>query len=184
MKKIPAKYSRCGIKVKCTKCAFLITDVCKLTKKGVGSCEHKEKHKYIFIVHVPGTQKGKLTRLSQSDNFNDVLEEQISFKAELKNRGFHKAEVVVQTLEITLALLMKEFLNYVSGNGTHVHLTKKLSPDHVANYKSVFLRFCEAIKKKGYNPEIIDVKNINDDIVEIFHFHIETPKVDVKFGRC
>ncbi len=52
MKKVPAKYSRCGIKVKCLKCGFLVTDVCKSTNKGIGSCEHKERHKYIFIVQL------------------------------------------------------------------------------------------------------------------------------------
>lgn len=177
MKKVPAKYSRCGIKVKCLKCAFLIKDVCKLNKKSVKSCEHKEQHRYIFIVHVPGTEKGRLTRLAKADNFNDVLAEQINYKEELKRQGYHKAEVKVQSLDTTVATLMKEFLNYISGNGTHVHLNKKLSNSHVANYKMVFLRFCEAIKKKGYNPEIFDVKNLNDDIVEIFHFHVEAMRL-------
>jgi integrase len=177
MKKIPAKYSRCGIKVKCFKCAFLIKDVCKLNKKGIGSCEHKEKHRYIFIVHVPGTQNTRLTRIAKADNFDDVLLEQISFKAELKNQGYHKAEVKIKNLDTTLAGLMKEYLNYISGNGTHAHLNKKLDSGHVGTYKMVFLRFCEAIKKKGFNPEIFDVKNINDDIVEIFHFHVEAMKL-------
>lgn len=177
MKKVPAKYSRCGIKVKCLKCAFLIKDVCKLNKKGIGTCEHKEKHKYIFLVHVPGTKKTRLTKLAKADNFNDALLEQISYREELKNQGYHKAEIKVQTLDTTIAALMKEYLNYISGNGTHAHLSKKLDSGHVGTYKMVFLRFCDAIKKKGFNPEIFEVKNLNDDIVEIFHFHVEAMKL-------
>jgi integrase len=177
MKKIPAKYSRCGIKIKCLKCAFLVKDICKLNKKGIGSCEHKEKHRYIFLVHVPGTKKTRLTRLAKSENFNDVLLELLGFKEELKNQGYHKAEVKIKTVETTLAVLMKEYLNYISGNGSHAHLNKKLDSGHVGTYKMVFLRFCEAIKKKGFNPEIFDVKNLNDDIVEIFHFHVEAMKL-------
>lgn len=177
MKKIPAKYSRCGIKVKCLKCAFLIKDVCKLNKKGIGTCEHKEKHKYIFLVHVPGTKKTRLTKLAKADNFNDALLEQISYREELKSQGYHKAEIKVQILDTTIAGLMKEYLNYISGNGTHAHLSKKLDSGHVGTYKMVFLRFCDAIKKKGFNPEIFEVKNLNDDIVEIFHFYVEAMKL-------
>jgi integrase len=173
MKKIPAKYSRCGIKVKCTKCAFLIKDICKLNHKGVNTCEYKDKHKYIFIVHVPGTKKGKLTKLAKAENFEDALIEQISFKAELKRQGYHKAEIKIKTVTTTISELMKDFLNYISGNGTHAHLNKKLDDAHIATYKMVFLRFCDAIKKKGYNPEIFDIKDLNDDIVEIFHFYVE-----------
>lgn len=177
MKKVPAKYSRCGIKVKCLKCGFLVTDVCKSSKKGIGSCEHKDRHKYIFIVHVPGTQKSKLTRIAKSDNFEDALAEHFAFKEELKIQGYQKPEVKLVVLETTLASLMKEYLNYVSGNGTHVHLNKKLSSGHVSGYKLAFLRFCEAIKKKGYNPEIFDITKLNDDIVEIFHYHVEALKL-------
>lgn len=177
MKKIPAKFSKCGIKVKCMKCTFLISDTCKLNKKGIDSCEHKKSHRYIFIVHVPGTRNTRLTRISKADNFNDALIEMVAYKEELKSQGYHKAEVKMRKQETTLAGLMKEYLNYISGNGTHAHLNKKLDSGHVGTYKMVFLRFCDAIKKKGFNPEIFDVKNLNDDVVEIFHFYVEAMKL-------
>lgn len=174
MKKIPAKYSRCGIKIKCLKCTWMVSDVCRLNKKGINSCEHKDRHRYMFVVHVPNTNKGKITKLAKAENFNDALIELISFKEELKNQGFHKVEIKVKKLDTTVSGLMKEYLNYISGNGSHAHLQKKLSNDHVNYYKKVFLRFCDGIKAKGYNPEILDVKDINDDIVEVFHFYVET----------
>lgn len=173
MKKVPAKYSRCGIKVKCLKCTWVVKDTCRLSGKGINSCEHKDRHRYLFVVHVPNTNKGKIIKLAKSENFNDALVELLAFKEELKSRGFHKAEIKVRTLDTTVAGLMKEYLNYISGNGTHAHLIKKLSDDHIQYYKKVFIRFCDAIRKKGYNPELLDVKDINDDIVEVFHFHVE-----------
>lgn len=173
MKKIPAKYSRCGIKIKCLKCTWLVSGLCRLNNKGIGSCEHKEKHRFIFIVHVPGTSKGKMTRLAKAEKFEDALIELVAFKEELKQQGYHKARVKVETVDTTVAGLMTEYINYISGNGSHAHLSKKLDSDHVGYYKTVFLRFCEAIKKKGHNPEIFDVTKINDDIVEVFHFHVE-----------
>ena len=173
MKTIPAKYSRCGIKIKCMKCTWLVTDICRLKNKGINSCEHKDRHKYIFLVHIPGTKK-RVSKVAKSENFNEALAEMITFKEELRKQGFHKVEIKVKTLDTTVAGLMKEYLNYISGNGTHAHLNKKLSDDHIQYYKKIFLRFCEAIKKAGYNPELLDVKDINDDVVEIFHFHIES----------
>jgi integrase len=173
MKKIPAKYSRCGIKIKCLKCTWTISETCRLNNKGINSCEHKEKHKYMFVVHVPNTSKGKITKLAKAENFNDALIELIAYKEELKNQGYHKVEIKVKTLDTSVAGLMKEFLNYISGNGSHAHLHKKLSSDHVNYYKKVFLRFCEAIKKAGYNPELLDAKDITDDVVEKFHFFVE-----------
>jgi len=174
MKRIPAKYSRCGIKIKCLKCTWMVNDICQLKNKGINSCEHKDKHRYMFVVHIPNTGKGKITKLAKSESFNEAFLELIAFKEELRSRGYHKAEVKVKTLDTTVAGLMKEYLNYISGNGTHAHLNKKLSSDHINYYKKVFLRFCDAIKKSGYNPEFLDVKDINDDIVEIFHFFIES----------
>jgi integrase len=173
MKKIPAKYSRCGIKIKCLKCTWTISETCRLNNKGINSCEHKEKHRYMFVVHIPNSSKGKISRLAKAENFNDALIELLAFKEELKSQGYHKAEVKVQTLDTSVAGLMKEYLNFISGNGTHAHLGKKLSADHVSYYKMVFLRFCDAIKKAGYNPELLDVKDISDDLVEIFHFYVE-----------
>lgn len=127
----------------------------------------------MFIVHIPNTKSGKITKLAKSENFNDALIELVAYKEELKTQGFHKVEVKIEKLDTTVAGMMKEYLNYISGNGTHAHLSKTLSEDHIGEYKRVFLRFCEAIKKKGYNPEIMDLKNINDTVVECFHFHIE-----------
>lgn len=173
MKKVPAKYSRCGIKVKCLKCAWLVNETCRLSNKSLSACQHKEKHRYMFIVHVPNTKSGKITKLAQSENFNDALTELIAFKEDLKNQGFHKVEVKVAKLDTTVAGMMKEYLNYISGNGTHAHLSKTLSEDHIAEYKKVFLRFCEAIKKKGYHPEALDLKDVNDTVVECFHFYVE-----------
>ncbi len=177
MKKIPAKYSRCGIKIKCLKCTWMINDVCKMTNKGISSCQHKDKHKYMFIVHIPNTSKGKIFRLAKADSFDDALIEMVAFKEELKQQGFHKAIVKVKTMDTSVAGFMAEYLNYISGNGSHAHLTKKLSDDHIGEYKKVFLRFCDAIKKKGYKPEALDAKNISDDIVEIFHFYVTALKV-------
>jgi integrase len=125
------------------------------------------------LVHIPGTKK-RVSKVAKSENFNEALAEMITFKEELRKQGFHKVEIKVKTLDTTVAGLMKEYLNYISGNGTHAHLNKKLSDDHIQYYKKIFLRFCEAIKKAEYNPELLDVKDINDDVVEIFHFHIES----------
>jgi integrase len=177
MKKVPAKYSRCGIKVKCLKCAWLVNETCRLSKKSLGSCQHKDKHRYIFIIHIPNTKSGRVIKLAKSESFDDALAELIAYKEELKRQGYHKVEVKVEKLDTTVAGMMKEYLNYISGNGTHAHLNKTVSNDHIAEYKRVFLRFCDAIKKKGYNPEILDVKNINDTVVECFHFYIEKLQV-------
>lgn len=173
MKKIPAKYSRCGIKIKCVKCTWIVNDICRLNGKGIGACEHKDKHKYFFIVHIPGTKKGKARKLAEADNFNDALVELLAFKEELKKQGYNKVEIKIEKVNTTVAGMMQGYLNYISGNGTHAHLQKKLSDSHVAEYKKVFLRFCDAVKKKGYNPEVLDVKDISDDVVEVFHHYVE-----------
>lgn len=173
MKKIPAKYSRCGIKIKCLKCTWLVSDTCRLNDKGINSCEHKDKHKYIFKVHVPGTNNGRVMKLAKSENFNEALVELLAFKEELKKQGYHKTEIKVKERDTTVSGLMQEYLNYISGNGTHAHLIKKLSDEHIQYYKKVFIRFCDALKKAGYNPQLLDVKDINDDIVEVFHFFVE-----------
>src|ERR1035437_6998775 len=111
MKKIPAKFSRCGIKIKCLKCTSHVNETCPLKNKGINSCEHKNKHKYIFIVHIPKTRNSRITKLAKSDHFNEALMELITFKEELKNRGYHRAEKQVKTIDNSVAGLMKEFLN-------------------------------------------------------------------------
>jgi integrase len=172
MKKIPAKHSRSGIQIKCLKCTWNIKDSCKLTNKGISTCQYKDKHRYQFVVHVPNTQSAKVRKLTNADNFDDALIELISFKADLKQKGYQKVETQMKKLNTSIAGLMAEYLNYISGNGSHAHLIKKLSDNHISEYKKVFLRFCDAIKKAGYKPEVLDAKEINDDIVEIFHFYV------------
>lgn len=84
MKKVPEKLKGCGIRVQCLKCRAEVTDTCKLKGKSISVCANKEKHKFKLVVHKPNTQSGKLTRLVESETFDQALIELAKFKEEIK----------------------------------------------------------------------------------------------------
>lgn len=88
MKKVPAIYKGCGIRVQCLKCRAEVTDTCLLKGKSISTCENKEKHKFKLVVHVPGTSCSKRTRLINADRFDAALVELSQFKQELLTNNF------------------------------------------------------------------------------------------------
>lgn len=173
MIKVPANYSRCGIKVKCLKCKWTVKETCRLTSKGINTCKYKDKHKYIMIAHVPGTKKKKRMQITNTKKFDQVMLEFMDFKNKLASSGYSKALDKKKILDTSFEALMVGYINSISGAGTHAHLSRNLSPDYLKEVKGMLLTFCKALKEKGYIIEKMDLKDIGDDEVEILHNYLK-----------
>ncbi|MCE9537781.1 MAG: hypothetical protein K8R85_00990 [Bacteroidetes bacterium] len=172
MIKVPANYSRCGIKVKCSKCKWTVSDTCRLTNNGIKTCQFKNKHKYIMIVHVPKTKTKKRMKMAKSQKFDEVLIEYVKFKEMLARDNYRKDSIKKRALDTTMPALMKDYLNSISGSGSHEHLSRNLSVEYVRETKMVLLKFCKVLKAKGYIIETMDLKEIGDDEVEHLHAYL------------
>lgn len=101
MKKVPAIFKGCGIRVHCLKCRSEVTDTCLAKGKSISTCANKDKHKFKLVVHVPGTSCGKRTRLINAATFDEALADLAKFKKELSSNTFSAPNsentVVLQT---------------------------------------------------------------------------------------
>ncbi len=83
MLKVPAKYKRCGIKVKCLTCKWQVADICRQNKKSLHLCPNIENHRFSLLVCVPNSPGSRRTRVLDTKNFSEALTELEKFKNEL-----------------------------------------------------------------------------------------------------
>lgn len=176
--KVPAKYDRCGIKVKCLKCKRQLGNgKCYENKDGstksISKCSHKDKHRFNLSVCVP-LSDGRRMKIIKTRDFSEALIEMENFKKELIETNYQKPiQAVQQTKSGDLLIeLCADYLDFQSGENTPSHLKRNRSKDHISDCKRTLERFCIALSKKGYNLEILDVKNIGDNEVGYFHDYL------------
>jgi len=171
MIKIPAKHKRFGIKIWCLKCRRQYSSM----ERKPSSCKHPDMLRYHLIVHVPGTEKGRKTRLSKARNFDEAMIDLIKFKSELKATGFQTVPVSNENVpRETFIAFAAEYLDFVSGVNTPAHLVRNRSKGHINDCKLTLERFSIALKNKGIMVEILNLKDIGDIQVEWFHDYLST----------
>ena len=179
--RVPAKHNRSGIKIKCLKCKYQVSETCKLKGTKLVSCDHKERHRFNLVVHVPNTINTRKMKLLQTKDFNTALDELIKFKAELKNNNYHKV-VKVEPKESTTTFIAfsKAYLDAISGINTHKHLIRKRSRHYITETKLAIERFVMVLKRKGYTINMLELNQIGDDEVEFYHeYLIEELKLSI-----
>lgn len=169
---IPKKFNRCGLKIKCLKCKWQISTVCRLKNTRLSSCEHKDKHRYNIVVHVPNTKTSRITKVLDTKDFETALKMLVEFKSEVKINGFKK-QTKVKKVNTTVVGLAAEYLDVLSGVNTPEHLIRIRSKEHIRECKTVIQRFCISIKQKGYNLNTFTVSEIGDSEVALFHGYIK-----------
>jgi integrase len=172
--KIPAKYNRCGIKVKCLKCKWQLGDgKCHENKddlKSISKCCHKEKHRFNLVVCVPNTKNSRRMKILETSDFDEALVELSDFKKELQASGYQKPiEVKMVEVSNTLVELIADYLDFQSGENTPGHLVRIRDKDHISDCKRTLQRFCLSLSDKGYNLQNLEITNIKD--IELGHFH-------------
>lgn len=180
MLKVPAKYNRCGIKVKCLKCKYQVSAKCGSTGKAISSCDHKHQHRYNLIVCVPNNPGARRTRILQTTNFNDALVELAKFKEELKQQGYHKQKISKAENETTLNYFMTAYLDAVSGLNTPVILIRQRSKQHIGDSLRAFKRFRTSLKNAGYHFDGMNPEHIKDQEVSVYHEYLLN---DLKLGE-
>jgi integrase len=178
--KVPAKYNRCGIKVKCLKCKYQVSAKCGSTGKAISSCENKNQHRYNLLVCVPNTPGARRTRILKTANFNEALVELTRFKEELQQQGYHKQTITKVENKTTLNYFMTAYLDAVSGVNTPVILIRERSKQHIGDSLRAFKRFRISLKKVGYNFDGMNPENIKDQEVSIYHEYLLN---DLKLGQ-
>lgn len=173
MLKIPAKYKRCGIKIKCLKCKFQVSDKCKQNGKNLNSCPHKDSHKYNLIVCVPNSPGSRRTKVLDTTDFSVAITELQKFKNELSSNSFHKSKVNQKVImKPRLFDYASDYLNSMSGENTPAILIRKRSKEHIDDVTRIILRFGTSLKKAGYNYKGLELKDIGDTEVSVFHEYL------------
>jgi len=177
---VPAKYNRCGIKVKCLKCKYQVSAKCGATGKAISSCENKHQHRYNLVVCVPNTPGARRTRILQTTNFNEALFELTKFKEELELKGYHKQKITKVENKTTLNYFMTAYLDAVSGVNTPVILIRERSKQHIGDSLRTFKRFRTSLKNAGYHFDGMSPGDIKDEEVSIYHEYLLN---DLKLGE-
>tara|TARA_R110002072_G_scaffold238939_1_gene396654 strand:+ start:50668 stop:51939 length:1272 start_codon:yes stop_codon:yes gene_type:complete len=180
MLKVPAKYNRCGIKVKCLKCKYQVSAKCGATGNPISSCENKHQHRYNLIVCVPNTPGARRTRILQTKDFNEALVELTKFREELLVLGFHKQKITKVENKTTLNYFMTAYLDAVSGVNTPVILIRERSKQHIGDSLRAFKRFRTSLKNAGYHFDGMSPRDIKDEEVSIYHEYLLN---DLKLGE-
>lgn len=138
--------------------------------KSIARCNHKDRHRYNLVVCVPNTSNCRRMRIIETRNFDAALDLLRRFKEELNGQAYQKLEIIsLETSKTTLLTLATEYLDALSGINTHAHLVRKRSKNHIDDNRRTIERFCICLKKKKYNVEILDLKDIGDVEAEIYH---------------
>ena len=171
MLKIPEKYKRCGIKLKCLKCKIQLNDKCGETGKSAVSCKHQDKHRLNLIVCIPGTKSGRKSRILETRDFDEALRELSKFREECKKQGYHKVTIPKKGIQTTnLKELAASYLDAISGVNTLSVLIRHRSKEHVDDSTRVIQRFFIALKKRGYNIQALTT--IGDVETTVFHEYL------------
>ena len=174
--KVPAKYSRCGIKVKCLKCKWQLNGkTCHQDKdktQSLSKCQHTDQHRYNLVVSIPSGNNARRMKVLDTRNFDAALVAMNNFRQELNISGYHKADDTIEVVKPTFVNYVCEYLNSMSNINTPLHLVRKVTPKHLTETTTVLKRFGIALEKAGYNVEIMNLKDINDRHVELFYKYI------------
>ena len=171
MIKIPAKYKRCGIKIWCLKCRRQYSS----HSSKPSSCNHPDELRYHLIVHVPGTENVRKTRLAEARNFDQAMIEMIKFKSELITNEFQKTPTAKEYVPGKSFMdFSVQYLDFVSGINTPAHLIRNRSKGHINDCKLILERFAIALKKKGVVLEVLKPDGIGDTEVEWFHDYLSS----------
>lgn len=169
MLRVPGKYKRCGIKVKCLKCKVQVGDVCGETGSPISTCEHIDKHKYNLVVCVPKTPGARRTKIVHANNFDDALAEMLVFKKELVENSYRRPTPMKPAQTNMLIDFMMSYLEIISGVNSLPHLNRKRSKEHVGDTERAFGRFLVSLENTGYNINTLDAQIISDNEVGIYH---------------
>ncbi len=180
--KVPAKYNRCGIKVKCLKCKWQLGDgKCHENKddlKSISKCCHKEKHRFNLVVCVPNTKNSRRMKILETSDFDEALIELNDFKKEIQASNYQKPiEKKIVEVKNTLIELIADYLDFQSGENTPSHLKRTRANDHISDCKRCLERLCKSLMVKSYKIEVLPITAIKDDEVGHYHDYLET-----KFG--
>lgn len=179
MLKVPAKYGRCGIKVKCLKCKYQVSGKCGLSGTNISKCEFKDQHRYNLVVCVPGSPGARRTKILDTTDFDTALLELAKFKEEQKKMGYHKLKARKIPTAKTLTYFITTYLDSISGVNTPAILIRHRSKSHIIDSVRVFKRFRAALANAGYNFNGLDPKDIKDEEVSLFHEYLIN---DLKLG--
>ena len=152
MRKIPEKFKKCGIRIHCLKCRCEVTDTCQQKGTSMITCSNKEKLRFKLVVHVPGTQSKKRTRLVETQDFDQALASLSSFKNELKGHSAMDLKMLpslinsqVTVTEIT-QVCSSEPLLHPAGNRTWVEVPVKIEPKYsFVKYSTKYVEFMNGI---------------------------------------
>jgi integrase len=170
MIKVPAKYSRCGIKIWCLKCRTQVSTTCKTNGKSISACAGKSKLRYCLLAHVPGTNNDRRRMLLDTTDFNAALAEMQQFRDGLIASGYTSRNFVTKKESgTTLVDFSVRYLDAIAGVNTPEHLVRKRSPAHISDVRRTLERFALSLKEMGRSPEILPMNKIGDD--EVGHFH-------------
>lgn len=170
--KVPAKYKRLGIRVRCNACGYQVSATCKQSGRGIDSCKNKNRHKYMLLVVVPGGKGKRRIRILDTRDFDEVLVELKRFREELKANGYHKVVRAELPKPRTLIHFFTKFLDTLEGKNVPEHLIKRVSEAYVADTRRSFEMFLIALCKNGYMKEVLVPDEIGDNEVGIFHSYL------------
>lgn len=168
---VPAKYKRCGIKVKCLKCKKQVTTKCGMTSKPLKTCEFAAQHRYNLIVCVPKGEGARRMRIVASTDFDSALKELAVFKTELKSSGYVKRIEDAKTSTL-LSYFIHEYVKVLSGRNPVAHLNRERSKEYIQESERAIARFLIALREAGYTIETLDAKDVKDYEVGVFHDYL------------
>ena len=173
--KIPSKYKRLGLKVKCLHCKWQLGDgKCHGDKskiKGIGSCNHKDKHRLNAVVCVPGSGGARKTKILDARTIDGAIEEMNQFREQLRIGNYQNIDEV-EISKPTYLNYAADYLDCLNGVNTPEHLVRLRSKGHIRDNKRALTIFGEILQKHGCNLELLQLKDIKDRHVELFYQYL------------
>ncbi len=175
--KVPAKFNRCGVKIKCLKCKWQLNGkTCHQVKgktQSLSKCQHMNQHRYNLVVSIPSGNNARRMKVLDTRNFDVAIEEMNRFRKELNIQGYQKTKEILEEVKPTFLNYATDYLDTLNGKNTPEHLKRIRTNGHISDTKRILSLFGQVLKKAGYHLEILNLNDIGDNHVGMLHHEIK-----------
>ena len=172
-----------GLHTYCSKCKFLITNrKCGKTKKGISTCKFPESHKFKAIIGIPGNSPKKATRIINTRDIKEAIEQKMSFETELEENQYQPVEVLNSDNDVKPTLLvdcMALYISFLNNEEVEIYKQKARTEDYVKGVQRGLTYFCESLHSKGVDYMRVDISNLNEKMVGMFYDYLLNTKNNI-----
>jgi len=182
---IPESKKWKGLKVYCYECKTTVQNICKISGKPISQCKNGDQHKFKVFVSVPGTKNQRRTKILETRNINEAIQQAIQFENEAKSLSYESPRNKIIQPEIKdegqnkpflLLHALARYIGWLANEGVPAHQVKIRTREHIKDVERAMKSLAKCLKENGYNLSTLTIEDINNDLVGKVFQYLERKK--------